>query len=222
MSRNFTYTVTNITPDYIAVDFNNGTSAEVPVFKGESREDIEARIADYYFPLDQEQHNTLISEVPFTVGEAHTCSAPFVGPDAVAAQPDQARGTAELLGEVLQPLLQKDDSLVNLIAKLKDSAGVYVEDEQKKDKVKTWAGPSNGLRGEPDSDPNRKYDYKWMRLRAYPVPTEVLAAMWHARNGDHNPQADIDAKYRKVDKLFPPTTEPMTYQEFRDFMKEQQ
>ena len=63
MSRNFTYTVTNITPDYIAVDFNNGTSAEVPVFKGESREDIEARIADYYFPLDKEQHNKLINRI---------------------------------------------------------------------------------------------------------------------------------------------------------------
>lgn len=200
MARNFRYKVTRVTPDYISVEFNNNTTADVPVFKGESKSDIEARISDYYFPLDKDEHNILVSEVPFEVGDANTCRVVERAPVSEPNQEDKTT-TVQQIADILKDLAAQDDN-ANIIASIRDN--------KRPEKV---AATKEELNSE------EKHDYHWMRLRSYPVPTEVLWAQWRARNGDHKPQAEIDAKYKAVDAMFPETMEPMTLKEFKKFKR---
>lgn len=63
----YEYTVTEVTESHITVEFQDGSTAEVPVYVGESRAKIVARINDYYHPPEHKFES--IESVPFSVGE---------------------------------------------------------------------------------------------------------------------------------------------------------
>lgn len=217
LNLNFTYTVKEIKLDYILVEYQNGTQAEVPIHRGESKRDIEDRIADYYFPLDDDQRNITYDEIPFEVGEANTVSKDVWAVDRTNAARAQAEEDARQQAEATaakyaNPLNAGHRFYVS-------SRSVFNEDDPVLLGSQHDISAPGSAEGEPAPDDSARYDYKWLRLRAYPHAREVTWAQWRARAGDPAPLAAIDARYQEVDDLFPESIEPMTKAEFSAFLE---
>ena len=63
----FKYTIKEITTAHMTVDFENGNWAQIPIKKGESKEEIEERIRQYSIPMSKAYDN--VSDVPFKVND---------------------------------------------------------------------------------------------------------------------------------------------------------
>jgi len=63
----FKYTIKEITTAHITVDFDNGNWAQIPIKKGESKEEIEERIRQYSLPMSKSYDS--VSDVPFEVND---------------------------------------------------------------------------------------------------------------------------------------------------------
>ena len=211
---NFTYTVKEIKLDYIVVEYQNGTQAEVPVHRGESKTDIEDRIADYYFPLDDSQRNETYDDIPFQVGEANTISKALWAVDRTNAKRAQEEEDARQQADEKYAL---DAATANIGHRLYvGTKSVFNEYGPTIGNTHDIADPT-AVDG-PEVADTEVYDYKWLRLRAYPHAREVAWAQWRMRQGDPAPLAAIDAAYAEVDALFPETIEPMTKAQFNSFL----
>jgi len=66
----FKYKITGVTTAHLTVDFDNGNWANVPIIKGETKEEIEERIRQY---ATQTSHVfDSVSDVPFAVNDEAT------------------------------------------------------------------------------------------------------------------------------------------------------
>ena len=65
----FSYTVVKVEPHQITVEYPDKSWAEVPLYEGESKEQIEIRIAEFYHPITEGFKSD--KEVPFEVGKEY-------------------------------------------------------------------------------------------------------------------------------------------------------
>ena len=63
----FTYEVLEVTPTFIKVKYPDDSWAEVPVFDGDTKQDIMERMKEFYHPVEEGMGSAEV--VPFLVGE---------------------------------------------------------------------------------------------------------------------------------------------------------